>query len=126
MAFTGTLEKCKVCEKTVYFLEMISADGVNYHKNCFTCSQCNGKLTVFFFFGFLAHFLKQTNIDIHVFMFVCIMYVRTYICMYVYLCAYYTVCITCYVLDEHLLIIGRSTILQASFWAKVQGEGRST
>ncbi|KAL7595998.1 LIM domain-containing protein PLIM2c [Lactuca sativa] len=46
MAFTGTLEKCKVCEKTVYFLEMISADGINYHKTCFTCSQCNGKLTI--------------------------------------------------------------------------------
>nr|GEZ94873.1 LIM domain-containing protein WLIM2b-like [Tanacetum cinerariifolium]GEZ95288.1 LIM domain-containing protein WLIM2b-like [Tanacetum cinerariifolium] len=46
MAFTGTLDKCKVCEKTVYFLEMITADGVNYHKNCFTCSQCNGKLTM--------------------------------------------------------------------------------
>ncbi|XP_076924823.1 LIM domain-containing protein WLIM2b-like [Bidens hawaiensis] len=46
MAFTGTLEKCKVCEKTVYFLEMITADGVTYHKTCFTCSQCNGKLTI--------------------------------------------------------------------------------
>ncbi|KAK1419115.1 hypothetical protein QVD17_28273 [Tagetes erecta] len=46
MAFTGTLEKCKVCEKTVYFLEMITADGVTYHKTCFTCSQCKGKLTM--------------------------------------------------------------------------------
>ncbi|XP_071685979.1 LIM domain-containing protein WLIM2a-like [Rutidosis leptorrhynchoides] len=46
MAFTGTLEKCKVCEKTVYFLEMISADGINYHQTCFKCSQCNGKLTI--------------------------------------------------------------------------------
>ncbi|KAL4565528.1 hypothetical protein LXL04_029626 [Taraxacum kok-saghyz] len=46
MAFTGTLEKCKVCEKTVYFIEMISADGINYHKTCFKCSQCNGKLTI--------------------------------------------------------------------------------
>ncbi|KAL8210079.1 hypothetical protein R6Q57_006811 [Mikania cordata] len=46
MAFTGTLEKCKVCEKTVYFLEMITADGVTYHNTCFKCSQCNGKLTI--------------------------------------------------------------------------------
>ncbi|XP_024996652.1 LIM domain-containing protein WLIM2b-like [Cynara cardunculus var. scolymus] len=46
MAFTGTLEKCKICEKTVYFLEMITADGVTYHKTCFRCSQCNGKLTM--------------------------------------------------------------------------------
>ncbi|KAI3505145.1 hypothetical protein L1887_27065 [Cichorium endivia] len=46
MAFTGTLEKCKVCEKTVYFIEMITADGITYHKTCFKCSQCNGKLTI--------------------------------------------------------------------------------
>ncbi|KAF5774829.1 putative transcription factor interactor and regulator LIM family [Helianthus annuus] len=46
MAFTGTLEKCKICEKTVYFLEMITADGITYHKTCFKCSQCNGKLTI--------------------------------------------------------------------------------
>ncbi|KAI7739997.1 hypothetical protein M8C21_028028 [Ambrosia artemisiifolia] len=46
MAFTGTLEKCKICEKTVYFLEMITADGITYHQTCFRCSQCNGKLTM--------------------------------------------------------------------------------
>ncbi|KAJ0859699.1 putative transcription factor interactor and regulator LIM family [Helianthus annuus] len=52
MAFTGTLEKCKICEKTVYFLEMITADGITYHKTCFKCSQCNGKLTVYVFVWF--------------------------------------------------------------------------
>ncbi|KAK4794408.1 hypothetical protein SAY86_012402 [Trapa natans] len=41
----GTTEKCKACEKTVYFAEMVSADGVPFHKTCFRCSQCNGLLT---------------------------------------------------------------------------------
>lgn len=44
----GTTEKCKACEKTVYFAEMVSADGVPYHKTCFRCSHCNGLLAVRF------------------------------------------------------------------------------
>ncbi|KAJ0105076.1 LIM domain-containing protein WLIM2b-like [Pistacia vera] len=44
MAFTGTQQKCKACDKTVYFAEMITADGVPYHKTCFKCSHCNGLL----------------------------------------------------------------------------------
>ncbi|KAM7525752.1 hypothetical protein LguiA_015654 [Lonicera macranthoides] len=46
MAFTGTTQKCKACDKTVHFVEMVSADGVPYHKTCFRCSQCNGKLAM--------------------------------------------------------------------------------
>jgi hypothetical protein len=46
MGFTGTLEKCKACDKTVYFIELVSADGVPYHKKCFKCSHCNGLLVV--------------------------------------------------------------------------------
>ncbi|KAK4487286.1 hypothetical protein RD792_006108 [Penstemon davidsonii] len=44
MSFTGTLEKCKACEKTVYPVEVLSADGISYHKSCFKCSHCKGTL----------------------------------------------------------------------------------
>ncbi|KAL9231035.1 hypothetical protein vseg_006306 [Gypsophila vaccaria] len=46
MVFTGTLDKCKACDKAVYVVDMVSTDGVPYHKNCFKCSQCNGKLVM--------------------------------------------------------------------------------
>ena len=49
MVFTGTLDKCKACEKTVYVVDMITADGVPYHKTCFKCSHCDGKLMVYIF-----------------------------------------------------------------------------
>ncbi|THG04715.1 hypothetical protein TEA_020039 [Camellia sinensis var. sinensis] len=44
MSFTGTQQKCKACEKTVYQVELLSADGVSYHKACFKCSHCKGTL----------------------------------------------------------------------------------
>ncbi|MBA0776085.1 hypothetical protein Gotri_011139, partial [Gossypium trilobum] len=37
-------QKCKACEKTVYPVELLSADGVPYHKSCFKCSHCKGTL----------------------------------------------------------------------------------
>ncbi|KAL3833516.1 hypothetical protein ACJIZ3_008252 [Penstemon smallii] len=46
MAYYGTTEKCKACDKTVHFVEMMSADGVPYHKNCFKCSHCSGRLAM--------------------------------------------------------------------------------
>ncbi|XP_068646266.1 LIM domain-containing protein PLIM2c-like [Aristolochia californica] len=46
MAFTGTLEKCKACDRTVYIVDMLSADGVAYHKTCFKCSHCGGTLVM--------------------------------------------------------------------------------
>ncbi|KAM7279057.1 hypothetical protein ACFE04_006191 [Oxalis oulophora] len=46
MGFSGTTEKCKACDKTVHFIEMISADGVPFHKTCFKCSHCNGRLVM--------------------------------------------------------------------------------
>ncbi|KAJ9147898.1 hypothetical protein P3X46_030012 [Hevea brasiliensis] len=46
MVFTGTIEKCKACDKTVHFIEMITADGISYHKTCFKCSHCNGLLVM--------------------------------------------------------------------------------
>lgn len=46
MAFTGTLDKCKACDKTVYVVDMMSLEGVPYHKSCFKCSHCKGFLSV--------------------------------------------------------------------------------
>lgn len=48
MAFKGSPQKCKVCEKTVYIAEMISTNGVAYHNTCFRCKHCNGRLAVRF------------------------------------------------------------------------------
>ncbi|XP_024389616.1 LIM domain-containing protein WLIM2b [Physcomitrium patens] len=44
MAFSGTTQKCKACEKTVYLVEQLTADGVVYHKSCFRCNHCKGTL----------------------------------------------------------------------------------
>ncbi|PIN09799.1 Regulatory protein MLP [Handroanthus impetiginosus] len=45
-AFTGTLDKCKACDRTVYFVDLLSADGATYHKSCFKCSHCKGTLVM--------------------------------------------------------------------------------
>ncbi|KAL9142035.1 hypothetical protein ABFS82_14G142300 [Erythranthe guttata] len=45
-AFTGTLDKCKACDKTVYFVDLLSADGATFHKSCFKCSHCKGTLVM--------------------------------------------------------------------------------
>ncbi|XP_024995405.1 LIM domain-containing protein WLIM2b-like [Cynara cardunculus var. scolymus] len=50
MAFSGTIQKCKACDKTVHFVEMVSADGIPYHKTCFKCTHCNGKLVMSSYF----------------------------------------------------------------------------
>ncbi|KAF8379470.1 hypothetical protein HHK36_028906 [Tetracentron sinense] len=44
MAFSGTLQKCNACDKTVYVVDLLSADGIAYHKSCFKCSHCRGTL----------------------------------------------------------------------------------
>ncbi|CAN4099513.1 unnamed protein product [Withania somnifera] len=46
MAFIGTLDKCKACDKTVYFVDLLSADGITYHKSCFKCTHCKGTLVM--------------------------------------------------------------------------------
>ncbi|KAJ7951122.1 LIM domain-containing protein [Quillaja saponaria] len=45
-AFTGTLDKCKACDKTVYVVDMLSLEGIPYHKTCFKCAHCKGNLTM--------------------------------------------------------------------------------
>ncbi|KAA0037337.1 LIM domain-containing protein WLIM2b-like [Cucumis melo var. makuwa] len=44
MSFIGTQQKCKACDKTVYPVDQLSADGVSFHKSCFKCSHCKGTL----------------------------------------------------------------------------------
>ncbi|KAL8119142.1 hypothetical protein AgCh_016595 [Apium graveolens] len=44
MSFTGTTDKCKTCDKTVYFMDLLTVDGSTYHKSCFKCSHCKGTL----------------------------------------------------------------------------------
>ncbi|KAF8017151.1 hypothetical protein BT93_H2370 [Corymbia citriodora subsp. variegata] len=46
MAFTGTVDKCKVCDKTVHVVDMMTLEGTPYHKTCFRCSHCNGTLVM--------------------------------------------------------------------------------
>ncbi|KAL7165328.1 hypothetical protein ACSBR2_041091 [Camellia fascicularis] len=46
MAFSGTLQKCKGCDKVVHFIEMLKADGIPYHKACFKCSHCHSVLAM--------------------------------------------------------------------------------
>nr|CAB3447357.1 unnamed protein product [Digitaria exilis]CAB3450487.1 unnamed protein product [Digitaria exilis] len=46
MSFTGTQDKCKACDKTVHFIDLLTADGVSYHKTCFKCSHCKGTLSI--------------------------------------------------------------------------------
>ncbi|KAK7340233.1 hypothetical protein VNO77_20931 [Canavalia gladiata] len=46
MSFTGTLDKCKACDKTVYVVDMLTLEGIPYHKSCFRCSHCKGYLTM--------------------------------------------------------------------------------
>jgi cysteine/glycine-rich protein len=36
--------KCVRCNKTVYFQEQANGPGGIYHKNCFTCKECNKRL----------------------------------------------------------------------------------
>lgn len=33
--FVGTQTKCKVCDKTVYLVDQLIADGYVFHKSCF-------------------------------------------------------------------------------------------
>ncbi|KAK7295050.1 hypothetical protein RJT34_17953 [Clitoria ternatea] len=46
MSFTGTLDKCKACDKTVYVVDLLTLEGIPYHKACFRCSHCKGYLTM--------------------------------------------------------------------------------
>ncbi|KAK6920757.1 Zinc finger, LIM-type [Dillenia turbinata] len=43
-SFGGTTQKCKACEKTVYLVDQLTADGKVYHKSCFRCHHCKGTL----------------------------------------------------------------------------------
>uniref|UniRef100_A0A0C9S6C7 TSA: Wollemia nobilis Ref_Wollemi_Transcript_11268_1180 transcribed RNA sequence n=1 Tax=Wollemia nobilis TaxID=56998 RepID=A0A0C9S6C7_9CONI len=44
MAFVGTTQKCKACDKTVYLVDQLTADNSVFHKACFRCHHCRGTL----------------------------------------------------------------------------------
>ncbi|XP_073396366.1 LIM domain-containing protein WLIM2b isoform X2 [Physcomitrium patens] len=44
MALVVAQPKCKTCDKTVYLVDQLRADGVLYHKACFRCHHCKGTL----------------------------------------------------------------------------------
>uniref|UniRef100_A0A3B3Q995 LIM zinc-binding domain-containing protein n=1 Tax=Paramormyrops kingsleyae TaxID=1676925 RepID=A0A3B3Q995_9TELE len=39
-------ELCSVCRKRVYPMESLIADKQNFHKTCFRCEHCGGKLSL--------------------------------------------------------------------------------
>ena len=43
-SLANTNSKCHICSKTVYAMEFIGASGKAFHKNCFRCKVCTGKL----------------------------------------------------------------------------------
>ncbi|TYG89704.1 hypothetical protein ES288_A12G121500v1 [Gossypium darwinii] len=43
--FSGTLDKCAACEKTVYPLEKVTMEGECFHKTCFRCAHGGCPLT---------------------------------------------------------------------------------
>jgi len=43
-SLANTNSKCHICTKTVYAMEFIGASNKAFHKNCFRCKVCTGKL----------------------------------------------------------------------------------
>uniref|UniRef100_A0A3Q0T460 F-actin monooxygenase n=1 Tax=Amphilophus citrinellus TaxID=61819 RepID=A0A3Q0T460_AMPCI len=43
-AFTPSGDKCHLCEKRVYMVERICAEGLYFHRECFRCSTCSSVL----------------------------------------------------------------------------------
>ncbi|KAE9589344.1 putative transcription factor interactor and regulator LIM family [Lupinus albus] len=43
-SFGGTTQKCMACDKTVYLVDKLAADGRIYHKACFRCHHCRNTL----------------------------------------------------------------------------------
>lgn len=64
MSFTGTLDKCTACDKTVYVVDLLTLEGITYHKNCFKCSHCKGCLTVHIVLHFLVPFLGYSPFNV--------------------------------------------------------------
>lgn len=60
-SFAGTQQKCKACDKTVYLVEQLTADGVIYHKSCFRCNHCKGTLKVSLSFPYLSPFSSSSS-----------------------------------------------------------------
>lgn len=69
MASFGTTQKCKACDKTVHFAEMMSVDGIPYHKACFKCNNCTARLSVCSFVELefdLIFYYYQCTLHVHI------------------------------------------------------------
>lgn len=52
MAFTGTVDKCKVCDKTVHVVDMMTLEGIPYHKPASDAAIAMGRLWYVMFLHF--------------------------------------------------------------------------
>ncbi|GFP93019.1 lim domain-containing protein plim2c [Phtheirospermum japonicum] len=43
--FSGTVDKCAACDKTVYPLEKVQMEGESFHRSCFKCAHGGCPLT---------------------------------------------------------------------------------
>uniref|UniRef100_A0A3P8WSS4 LIM zinc-binding domain-containing protein n=1 Tax=Cynoglossus semilaevis TaxID=244447 RepID=A0A3P8WSS4_CYNSE len=72
-AFPPSGDKCHECEKRVYMVERICAEGLYFHRECFRCSTCSSTLRQ----G--AHAFDSENSE-----YLLIIYASVYICIYIY------------------------------------------
>eukprot|EP00429_Kryptoperidinium_foliaceum_P001495 CAMPEP_0176022574 /NCGR_PEP_ID=MMETSP0120_2-20121206/10991_1 /TAXON_ID=160619 /ORGANISM="Kryptoperidinium foliaceum, Strain CCMP 1326" /LENGTH=92 /DNA_ID=CAMNT_0017355715 /DNA_START=73 /DNA_END=348 /DNA_ORIENTATION=- len=43
---TLSADKCSACGKTAYLMERLQVEGRIFHKSCFKCQHCGGKLSL--------------------------------------------------------------------------------
>mmetsp|Transcript_16695 Transcript_16695/g.47757 ORF Transcript_16695/g.47757 Transcript_16695/m.47757 type:complete len:141 (-) Transcript_16695:239-661(-) len=43
---TPSCDKCNACGKTAYVMERLQVEGRVFHKSCFRCAHCSGKLSL--------------------------------------------------------------------------------
>jgi hypothetical protein len=58
----GGSEMCHFCNKRVYLMEKLSADGKSFHRGCFRCEYCSislriGNISDIFFFIYFSYHL---------------------------------------------------------------------
>lgn len=107
MTFSGTQDKCNACDKTVHFIDLLTADSIPYHKSCFRCSHCKGTLSVCTLLGVCTPWCEWSVFyALHD---VKILYV-THELMWIVLFP-----------DVQLFVHGWGSLLQDPFWAAIQG-----
>ncbi|KAG6485376.1 hypothetical protein ZIOFF_053913 [Zingiber officinale] len=64
---TSTQHKCKACDKTVYLVDQLTANGIVCHKSCFKCNHCKGTLTVLLFTSLCRFFFCSGGFQLRFF-----------------------------------------------------------